>query len=183
MVAVCEISNTRARVTRLALLGTTRGCMRASFRSAEHGPARMQPTYASWQRRAAPLRQRACMHGPPRTKHGHRPAQMITQALLRASPHLDAAVFEAVELQACLDGQEERRGKTLCASFCVLLERGGPWTGTDMSGDAAGTCTTSCSSHACATGCCSTCTARRRAQRPRPPARPTARLRACRSRR
>ncbi len=148
-----------------------------------YGLLSMMRSCTWWQRRSAPLRQRACMHGPLRTKHGHRPAQMITQALLRASPHLDAAVFEAVELQACLDGQEERRGKTLCASFCVLLERGGPRAGTDMSGDATGTCTTRRSSHACATGCCSTCTARQRAQRPRPPERPAGRLRACRSRR
>jgi len=56
-----------------------------------------------------------------------RSAQMISQALLRASPHLEAGVFEAVELQPCLDGQEERRGKTLCASICapVLLSAAG----------------------------------------------------------
>ena len=90
----------------------------------------MQPC-AGWQRMAALMRQRACMCGPPRIKHRHRSAQMITQALLRASPHLDAGVFEAVELQAYLDGQEERRGKTLCAPLRLALERGGPRTGID----------------------------------------------------
>lgn len=46
-------------------------------------------------------------------------AQMITQVMLRCSPHLEAGIFEHAELQPSLDRQEEQRGRTLCGESCM----------------------------------------------------------------
>ena len=43
--------------------------------------------------------------------------QMITQTMLRNSPHLEADVFEHAELEIGLGGREARYGKTLCVPF------------------------------------------------------------------
>lgn len=45
--------------------------------------------------------------------------QMITQTMLRNSPHLEADVFEHAELEPGLGGREARYGKTLCVPFTV----------------------------------------------------------------
>ncbi len=47
--------------------------------------------------------------------------QMITQTMLRNSPHLEADVFERAELEPSLYGREARYGKTLCDPLPVHL--------------------------------------------------------------